>query len=76
MIKVGCGPPNGLLCRYFPDFKGKDDTVPAVPSFEAFFGAASDVLYYHPEAQTLKLSTTLDADFFCNSTLPSSALPH
>ena len=26
--------------------------VPAVPSFEAFFGAASDALYYHPEAST------------------------
>ena len=26
--------------------------LPAVPSFEAFFGAASDVLYYHPEVKT------------------------
>lgn len=25
--------------------------LPAVPSFEAFFGAASDVLYYHPEVK-------------------------
>ena len=23
--------------------------LPVVPSFEGFFGGASDVLYYHPE---------------------------
>eukprot|EP00439_Symbiodinium_sp_Y106_P082559 s117_g22.t1 len=41
------------LCKAAPKAKQDEDETrpPALPSFESFFGAAADLLYYHPEVK-------------------------